>query len=243
MASSHTSEIALWLDAQLSKAWLPNLFAALSRDERLHAVESAWHKVRRELAEVGLLYDAGEEGDGYLDQIELEVTALPSIRASGFVFDTGVGRVEKMVGFGEGVIYLMADTPHVAYAPGYTLTDVIRHEYAHAWYWLEPDFVDAPWFRNAFGASYIDYSSPLKAWLIESQIELDPESARFKTEFRKQFVSEYAASLYCEDFAETFMFFLRYRNSLHRFKNRPGVYRKLVAVESAIAHARQELGT
>lgn len=243
MASTRSSQIATWLDAQLSKAHLPRLFAAISRDKRLPAVEAAWHKVRLELEEVGLLYDAGDEGDGYLDQIELEISALASFGSAGFVFDSGLNAIGKIAGFTEGTIYLMADVPQVAYSPGNTLTDVIRHEYAHAWYWLEPDFVDGSWFQKAFGASYLDEDSPLEAWLAESGIVFEPASKRFKTEFRKQFVSDYAATLYCEDFAETFMFYLRNRNSFHRFKNRPDVYRKLKAVESAVRRAKKELGT
>ena len=240
---TRTSLISRWLDDQLTKACMPRLFAALSRSDRIPAVDSAWHKVRNELLEVGLLYDASEDGDGYLDQIDLMVSALPSIRSAAYVFDIGVDAIPKIVGFEEGVIYLAADTPHVAYAPGYTLADVIRHEYAHAWYWLEPDFVDASWFKTTFGASYLNEGNPTKLWLAGNGINFDPSSAGWKKGFHNEFVSDYAATKFCEDFAETFMFYLKYRNSLHRFENRPSVYRKLKAVESAVRQARKELGT
>ncbi len=58
----------------------------------------------------------------------------------------------------------------------------------------------------------------------------------------KDFVSDYAATSACEDFAETFMTYLRHRNSLHKFKSRRGVHRKLRAVEKAVKVARSELG-
>jgi hypothetical protein len=56
-------------------------------------------------------------------------------------------------------------------------------------------------------------------------------------QYRNEFVSVYASKLAKEDFAETFMIYLRYRNSLERFDNRPGIMKKLKAVESAIAVA------
>ena len=240
---NRTSRISHWLDDQLSKVCLPRLFAALNRSERMPAVNTAWHKVRLELMEVGLLYEAGEGGDGYLDQIELMVSAFPSIGSAAYVYDVGVDAIPKIVGFEEGVIYLAADTPHVAYEPGYTLADVIRHEYAHAWYWLEPDFVDDDWFKKAFGASYLENGNPVEWWLTESKLDFDPSSASWKKRFHGEFVSDYAATRFCEDFAESFMYYLRYRKSLHRFKKRPGVYRKLKAIESAARRARRELGT
>jgi len=61
--------------------------------------------------------------------------------------------------------------------------------------------------------------------------------------FRDEFVSEYASTLFCEDVAETFMFYLRYRNNLDKFKARSGVYKKLKAIQRAVAQARKELGT
>ena len=194
----------------------------MSPSQRMPKVDEAWHKVRLELQEVGLLYNAGEEGDGYLDQIELVVSPLPSFGSAGFIYDVGVNRIQKLVGIEEGVIYLPADTPQVGYMPGYTLADVIRHEYAHAWYWLEPKFVDAAWFREAFGGSYLGKQRPIDAWRESSGEDLDGAPATWDREFRKEFVSEYAATRLCEDFAETFMYFLRYRRSLKRFKNRPG---------------------
>ena len=49
-------------------------------------VERCWHKVRRELAEVGLLYDPeGPEDGGYLGQIELCISSLASWDESGSV--------------------------------------------------------------------------------------------------------------------------------------------------------------
>lgn len=132
---------------------------------RMPTVNRNWHQVRCELAEVGLLYEPASEDDGgYLDQIELQIAALPSLGEAGYVYED-VGFLERFVGFKPGVIYLPADLPSTAYVPGGTLTDVIRHEYAHAWHWLEPDFIDDDWFIKAFGGEYEDAGlTPLELW-------------------------------------------------------------------------------
>ena len=237
------SSVAQWFDERLEMIGLPRAFAVCSLAQRMPKVDAAWHKVRLELEEVGLLYDAGEEGDGYLDQIELVVSPIPSFGSAGYIYDSGVSTVHKLVGLEEGVIYLPADTPHVGYMPGNTLTDVIRHEYAHAWFWLEPEFFDAPWFREAFGGRYTDKQKPIEAWRDANSFDHDDAPANWHREFRKEFVSDYAATRIYEDFAESFMHFLRYRRNLDRFKSRPGVYRKLKSIESAVRRARYELGT
>ena len=159
------------------------------------------------------------------------------------------------MGFEEGVIYLPYNLPRQAYVPGGTLTDVIRHEFAHTWHWLEPKFFEREWFRKAFTLEYDDMSvSPYELWqtkmtrsrkykkgLAKRRTEKTRED-HLRQHLLKDFVSEYAATAACEDFAETFMMFLRYRNSLSRFRSRPGVYRKLRAVERAVKTARRELG-
>jgi hypothetical protein len=58
-----------------------------------------------------------------------------------------------------------------------------------------------------------------------------------------EFITDYATTNASEDFAETFMFYLKYRKSLNRFRGRPGVYRKLVSVERAILRARRRIGS
>jgi len=176
------------------------------------SIADAFNKARSDLADVGLLVDGH-----YLDRIECALTAWPSgwSNEAGWVYDNGPTWLHEQVGFKPGVIYIPFDAPTQAYSPGATLTDVIRHEFAHAWYWLDRRFVDGPWFREAFGAPY--NAAPL---------HVDPD--------RASFVSDYAATLPKEDFAETFMYFLKYRRSLERFRTRRGVFRKLRAVEKVV---------
>ncbi len=223
-------------------------------ESQMPQVNRAWGKVRSELEEVGLLYCPDDEDDGgYLDQIELVIADLPSLGEAGYVFER-VDWFTHLIGYEEGVIYLPVDLPREAYVPGSTLADVIRHEYAHAWHWLEPEFFERRWFKTAFKGPYEQRSpTPLQLFYDVLAARYGKRIANLRNEreanafirrmFFKDFVSEYAATHFAEDFAETFMVYLRNRKNLGRFKNRAGVYRKLLAVEEAVKTARKELGT
>jgi hypothetical protein len=182
------------------------------------SVERAYNQVRRELEDCGLLADGV-----YLDHIECEQTLLPSWDDElGFVFDEGVPWHRWLVGFRAGVIYIPRNCPARAHVPGETLLDTMRHEFAHAWAAYDPLYFRKRWFREAFGLGYFD--------------EWDDPPA-FD---RWNFVSSYACSRPREDFAETFMVFLRSRRSLVRFRTLPGLYAKLRAVEAAVFSAAKE---
>ena len=228
-----------------------------SLNEQMANVNRSYNKVRSELEDVGLLYTPKDEDeDGYLEQIELEVAWLPSLFGeAGYVFES-LPWIHSLVGFREGVIYLPSDLPRGAYVPGGTLTDVVRHEYGHAWHWLEPSFFERPWFRKTFGGEYEDGNvKPLDLWSKRKSRDREftarmatcrnerERNALVQRHFQNDFVSEYASTHFCEDFAETFMTYLRYRKCLDKFKSRTGVFAKLTAVEKAVALARGELGT
>lgn len=211
----------------------------------MNQVDKAYNKVRKELTEVGLLADGF-----YLDHVEVCVAGVPSAGEAGYLFEYE-GEWSKK-GYRPGVIYLPSDLPYENHVPGNTLVDTIRHEYAHAWYFTDPGFFRDEWFHKAFGATYNNCNpKPKASWrrqLVRSK-RFQNEAARCRTdksrtrieerEFRQHFITDYAASCACEDFAETFMFYLKYRNSLGRFENRPQVYRKLRSVERAVAKARR----
>jgi hypothetical protein len=198
-------------------SWLQPLtqkLAHLRRRIPFEEVQSAFDVARRDLRAVGLL----DEGR-YLDHIDCEQTELPAWGETlGFVYDDGVKWFEQLVGFRVGVIYIPPNAPKQAYVPGGTLRDTVRHEFGHAWAWYDREFFEKPWFARAFGAEYAD------GW----------EQPAFD---RADFVSEYACTAPKEDFAETFMVFLRARRSLHRYEGRAGVYAKLRAVEKAVERA------
>lgn len=89
-----------------------------------------------------------------------------------------------------------------------SLTDVLRHEWAHAVADRRPRLVDNRTFHKVFGGSY---ESEDPAWEYQADWHLTP----------------YAAESPCEDFAETFHFFLKHKGRLpQRLQNKPGIVRK-----------------
>lgn len=76
------------------------------------------------------------------------------------------------------------------------VASVLRHEYGHAWAWKNDKLVNSRTFSKAFG----DIHDGDTIW------EYDPEC----------FVTQYAATSPCEDWAETFMMFIEHRGKLPR---------------------------
>jgi hypothetical protein len=213
----------------------------------MNTVEQAYNQVRSELAEVGLLSDGL-----YLDCIELCVSDYPCTDELGYLFED-VGPFGRL-GFKPGVIYLPSDLSYHSRRQGHSILDTIRHEYAHAWSYVDPRFIRDEWFSSAFGATYSNENpKPYRHWRRRTKTSRTYQKAlrRCRTEagkqrlwmrhLRREFISDYAVTNACEDFAETFMFFLKYRNSLDRFDNRPGVLRKIRSIERAVQRASRQL--
>lgn len=180
-------------------------------------LNAAFQRVRRELHDVGLLEDGK-----YLDQIDVVRVACPTLETLGFVFDDAVPALYRWVGFEEGVVYVPIAGPF-SNTHGHRLIDVIRHEFAHAWAWLDPARVDGAWFRRTFGASYrVDW---------KTQPAYEPDS----------FATPYASTSPAEDFCETVMLFLQHRRHLGRFRRRSGLYAKLRAVEQLVKKTARSL--
>jgi hypothetical protein len=210
-------------------------------------VDRAYNTVRHELAELGLLADGV-----YLDTVELCISNVKSSGERGYVFEQ-VGHYGKR-GYRPGVIYLPRDLPHQPYKPGMTLSDTIRHEYAHAWYYIDPSFFRQDWFQRTFGEAYSNCTAtPYQTW--RRHLKRDPSYQAGKRRCRseqgklkffygclfQQFITDYASTNSSEDFAETFMFYVKYRRSLSRFRNRPVVYHKLKMVERAVNMASRKV--
>jgi hypothetical protein len=93
------------------------------------------------------------------------------------------------------------------------LTDVLRHEWAHALADRCPRLVECKRFRSVFGA---DYDSQHPVWEYHPDLHL----------------TKYAATQPCEDFAETFHFYLRHKGRLPvRLIHKPKIARKWEFVE------------
>ena len=88
------------------------------------------------------------------------------------------------------------------------LTDVLRHEWAHALADRRPRLVENRSFRMIFGGAY-GRQEPVE--------EYDPDLH----------LTPYAAAMPCEDFAETFHFYLRHKGRLPvRLRNKPAIAHK-----------------
>lgn len=189
--------------------------------------------VQSELEEIGLW-----KQDKYLWNIDLQQSVLPSFWGEmGYVYDSGVPLWDKALGYNEGVIYIPSYAPVDAYVPGGTLVDTIRHEFGHAWAWYDSDLFAKKWFRDTFDLDYGDeWEFGKDLYKLFSKYE---DKAFQYSPYYENFVSSYALFAPYEDFAETFMYYLKYRKSLKQFKNRKGVYNKLMAIHKVVKSVKK----
>ena len=98
--------------------------------------------------------------------------------------------------------------------------DVIRHEFGHALADRYPTALKkGGLFREAFGGVYSDKPAP----------DIDPANWEF------DFVTQYATSATQEDFAETFMLFVKHKGKLPApFKGKPVILKKWKAVAEIV---------
>lgn len=88
------------------------------------------------------------------------------------------------------------------------LTDILRHEWAHALAACFPRFIDSPRFLRTFGGSYHD------------EFPVRPHD-------RAHHVTDYASAMPAEDFAEVFNLYLRHKGRLpRRLADKPAIVRK-----------------
>ena len=106
--------------------------------------------------------------------------------------------------------------------PRVSLTDVLRHELAHALADRHPGLVQTRDFREVFGGSYED------EW---SESPLGQGDTRM-------FVTDYATTSPAEDFAETTMVYARCQGRIGRYRHRPGVHQGLLFVRSLAERLR-----
>ena len=111
------------------------------------------------------------------------------------------------------------------YLSGYhiRLTDILRHEWAHAVADVHADFVDCPAFVRCFSGTYEQ---------MTGTHPYDPT----------RHLTRYAATMPCEDFAETFHYYIRHKGKLPvRLAGKSVIVRKWKFIEriaSAMAKGR-----
>jgi hypothetical protein len=119
----------------------------------------------------------------------------PSIIDCWGAFFHGDDWAGRLLGFKKGHIYIPAwSISHFAKTRT-SLRDIVRHEYAHGIAELYPRLTHrSSRFKEVFGGSY---------W-----------ANRHPREEYDEFVSDYASTKPMEDYAETFMFYLRHNGAL-----------------------------
>lgn len=154
----------------------------------LKQTNSAAQAVQWELYKIGLWNE-----NTRLANSEIYWSWLPFVTVNNAVgiFTHGVSTFNKLEGLQEGHIYI----PKWVLAQGFwqkrgSLKDIIRHEYGHALTHHYPELIiDSSRFEKCFGGNYYDYTA---------------SSMR-----KESFISIYASTMPCEDFAETVMVYVR----------------------------------
>lgn len=140
-----------------------------------------------------------------LTKVEIYTCPIPRLQMRG-VFYHGENTWSKLVGYYEGNMYIpLISLAHLANGQYDSLRDVIRHEYAHAFAHHYPEFIFRSEFSKVFGGSYnCDKTSKMHS---------------------DAYVSEYAKTMPMEDFAETFMLYLKRKGKMPKSFS----HKKLVA--------------
>ncbi len=151
------------------------------------AVRAAFYRVRRELKAMGLLWPQSP-----LDKTQCHHEG--PLTLSGL---SGFGGVMGFYSFEDHDIHVPAFWP-AALLPWYKgrcMTDVLRHEFGHALADAYPQYFHCKHFADAFGRSY-------GRWKVAE----DGDEGNY--------VSAYARTYTQEDFAETFMLYVKYKGVL-----------------------------
>ena len=164
-------------------------------------VKSASYRVRRELKDMGLLFTKSR-----MSKVKVIYEGLCLNGLSGFVGIMGFYDPQTQN------IHIPAIWP-AALLPWYKercMTDVLRHEFGHALEGKFSRFFHDERFKEAFGAEYGEI---------------------FVGGNERNYVSDYARKYTQEDFAETFMNFLKFKGVLPRkFSRRKAIRVKWEAV-------------
>jgi hypothetical protein len=196
-------------------------------------IEEAYNEVRWELEELGLLADGV-----YLDEISLVVRMQHLLNRKdnieGFVFDSETPWFSRLIGFRKGTIYI---NEWCGQGILKEIKSTIRHEFGHAWAWLDRGFFERGWFSAAFGGDY--HAAQDEMGKLFSICCDDSHFKRWGLD--RLFVSTYAMTQPKEDFAETFALYLAQKGKVGKMSHRPGVRKKLLAIHRAVREKAKEL--
>ena len=175
-------------------------------------MEDAYNIVRNELVKLGVLWYKSK-----LDKVEAAyLTIAPISAVAGYM---GFYQpAKKTIEFPS--VYLPIEALWATLSPKASAVDVFRHEFGHALADLYPRALSqGGLFREAFGAKYGPKPAP----------EIDPDNWEFDC------VSAYAATKTQEDFAETFMLFVKHKGKIPaKFARLPAIRKKWKAVAAIV---------
>lgn len=175
-------------------------------------VTRAYNKVRTELWNFDVLWDGSK-----LDEVGCTyLTIAPIAALAGYMglYDPETKEIEFPS------VYLPIQSLWKDLGAKANALDVIRHEFGHALADLYPGALKKGGvFRAAFGGSYGG----------------TPAEERGVDGWEERYVSEYATSATQEDFAETFMLFVKHKGKLPApFKGKPVILKKWKAVAEIV---------
>ena len=172
----------------------------------------AYDKVRMELYNMGVLWSESK-----LDKVESTyLTIAPISAVAGYM---GFYQpATKTIEFPS--VYLPIEALWKSLSLKASAVDVFRHEFGHALADLYPRALSkGGLFRAAFGGIYGE----------------DPAEERGVDGWEDRYVSEYATSATQEDFAETFMLFVKHKGKMPRkFAGKPAIAKKWKAVAEIV---------
>ena len=175
-------------------------------------VSRAYHKVRMELWDLRVLWDGSK-----LDQVSCTYDSFalipPVVGIMGLYYPAA--KAIKVPAW-----YLPIMALFMELSPKNAAIDVLRHEFAHALADLYPRALsDGGLFKKAFGGAY--GTNPAKG--------TDPD------DWEDRCVSGYAATATQEDFAETFMLYMKHKGKVPtKFAKKPAIRKKWKAVAKII---------
>ena len=178
-------------------------------------MEVAFNQVREELRGMGLLFTGSP-----LDKVDCYHERFSLGALSGFVGVMG------FYDFSDRNIHIPMAYPAGLFPRWFSkrqMLDVLRHEFGHALAHRYPEALrNGDLFKKAFGGPY--GVRPAKG--------TDPD------DWEGRCVTGYAATRTREDFAETFMLFVKHKGKIPaRFAKRPAIRKKWRAVEEIVSRA------
>ena len=159
----------------------------------LKQTTSAAISVQEELYKVGLWYNDSRLTQANVFWCSLPVITIPDAHAF-FLAETNFWN--RLLGWEPGHIYIpkYVVAQHFLQERG-SLRDIIRHEYGHVFAYYYPELIEhSPEFDKVFGGGYED-----------------TEPSNMEDE---AYVSDYAKTIPMEDYAETFMVYVRRKGIL-----------------------------